>query len=118
MSSTNTYTKQQWIAEQAREHPNIVFTTLHRHLDLEWMPEAHRRTRKDGAAGIDGVTATDYEKDLEANLLDLLGDPGDREAGRPSTCLASPNTGNGHGKGCRSCGERPQRADSRERCER
>ena len=35
------------------------------------MREAYRRTRKDGATGIDGVTAADYEKDLEANLDDL-----------------------------------------------
>ena len=34
--------------------------------------EAYRLTRKDGAAGIDGVTAADYEAQLEANLLDLL----------------------------------------------
>ncbi len=37
------------------------------------MQEAYRLTRKDGAPGIDGVTASDYEKDLEANLSDLLG---------------------------------------------
>ena len=37
------------------------------------MREAYRRTHKDGATGIDGVTAGDYEKDLEANLDDLLG---------------------------------------------
>ena len=30
------------------------------------------RTRKDGATGIDGVTAQDYEANLEANLRDLL----------------------------------------------
>ena len=36
------------------------------------MSEAYRRTRKDGATGIDGVTAADYEKDLEANLESLL----------------------------------------------
>ena len=36
------------------------------------MLEAYDLTRKDGAAGIDGVTATDYEANLEANLLDLL----------------------------------------------
>ncbi len=36
------------------------------------MPEAHRLTRKDGAPGIDGVTAADYEANLEANLVDLL----------------------------------------------
>ena len=73
MSSTNTSTQRQWIAEQARKHPERVFTTLHRFIDLEWMQEAYRLTRKDGAAGIDGVTAADYEQDLEGNLLDLLG---------------------------------------------
>ncbi len=68
----NTYTKQQWIAEQAREHPDRVFTSLHHLIDGAWMHEAYRRTRKDGATGIDGVTSADYEKDLEANLNDLL----------------------------------------------
>ena len=36
------------------------------------MKEAYRLTRKDGAPGIDGVTAADYEAKLEAHLLDLL----------------------------------------------
>ena len=72
LSSTNTYTKQQWIAEPARRHPQRVFTSLHHHIDVEWMHEAYRRTRKDGAVGIDGVTAADYETDLGANLRDLL----------------------------------------------
>src|SRR5262249_3425415 len=44
----------------------------HHVIDLEWMLEAYDLTRKDGAPGIDGVTATDYEANLEANLLDLL----------------------------------------------
>ena len=35
------------------------------------MKEAYRLTRKDGALGIDGVTAADYATKLEANLLDL-----------------------------------------------
>ena len=67
-----TSTKQQWIAEQAREHPDRVFTSLHHLIDGKWMREAYRRTRKDGATGIDGVTAADYEKELEGNLDDLL----------------------------------------------
>jgi group II intron reverse transcriptase/maturase len=46
--------------------------SLHHALDLEWMKEAYRLTRKDGAPGIDGVTAAMYEANLEANLLDLL----------------------------------------------
>ena len=71
LSSINTSTKQQWIAEQAEKHPERVFTSLHHLIDEEWMLEAYRRTRKDGATGIDGVTAADYEKELEANLADL-----------------------------------------------
>ena len=50
----------------------MVFTTLHHHIDLEWMHRAWDLTRKDGASGVDGVTAADYEKDLEANLVDLM----------------------------------------------
>jgi group II intron reverse transcriptase/maturase len=37
-------------------------------IDLDWMKEACRRTRKDGAVGVDGRTWTTYAKDLEANL--------------------------------------------------
>ncbi len=45
-----------------------MLTSLHHLIDLDWMYEAYRLTRKDGAPGIDGVLAVDYE----ANLLDLL----------------------------------------------
>ncbi len=72
LGSTNTSTKQQWIAEQARENPERVFTSLHHLIDIGWMREAHRRTRKDAAAGVDGVLAADYETNLEANLECLL----------------------------------------------
>jgi retron-type reverse transcriptase len=36
------------------------------------MLAAYDLTRKDGAPGIDGVTATDYEAHLEANLLERI----------------------------------------------
>jgi RNA-directed DNA polymerase len=49
-----------------------VLTSLHHLIDREWMLEAYRLTRKDGAPGIDGMTATDYEANLDANLGDLL----------------------------------------------
>jgi RNA-directed DNA polymerase len=39
---------------------------------MDWIKEAYRLTRKDGAPGIDGVTAAIYEANLEANLRDLL----------------------------------------------
>ena len=47
-------------------------STLHHVIDLEWLREAYRLTRKDGAPGIDGVMAAEYAENLEANLLDLL----------------------------------------------
>lgn len=49
-----------------------MLTSLHHLIEREWMLEAYRLTRKDGAPGIDGMTATDYEANLEANLDDLL----------------------------------------------
>lgn len=48
------------------------FTSLNHLLDLPLLHEAYQRTRKDGAAGVDGQTASDYEKDLEKNLQSLL----------------------------------------------
>jgi RNA-directed DNA polymerase len=56
----------------ARTHRDRAFASLHHVLDLDWMLEAYRTTRKDGATGIDGVTAAEYAEKLEANLLDLL----------------------------------------------
>ncbi len=42
------------------------------HIDMEWLQEAYQRTRKDGAPGIDGQTATEYAANLEDNLRSLL----------------------------------------------
>jgi group II intron reverse transcriptase/maturase len=50
----------------------MVWTTLAHNIDLQWLHEAYRRTRKDGAAGVDGVTARKYEEALDANLMELL----------------------------------------------
>ena len=72
MSLTNLSTKQQRIAELARTKRGVALSALHHVIDLEWMKEAYRLTRKDGAPGIDGVTAADYATNLEANLLDLV----------------------------------------------
>ena len=46
------------IAKLAREAPEMVLTTLAHHIDVEFLHEAYRRTRKDGAVGVDGQTAT------------------------------------------------------------
>ena len=50
----------------------MALSTLHHVIAVEWMKEAYRLTRKDGAPGIDGVMAEDYAQNLEANLSDLL----------------------------------------------
>jgi len=65
-------TRQRKIAELAQREPKLTLTTLAHHVDEEWMREAYRRTRKDAAAGVDGVTAAQYEADLETNLTGLL----------------------------------------------
>ena len=72
LGSANLSTNRQRIAELARTKAGTALSSLHHVIDLEWMKEAYRLTRKDGAPGIDGVTAADYEANLEANLLDLL----------------------------------------------
>ena len=65
-------TKLQRIATLAREAPDMAFTTLAHHIDLEWLKEAYRRTRKDGAVGVDGQSAQQYAEALEAHLQALL----------------------------------------------
>ena len=45
---------------------------LSHHMDLEWFKEAYRRTRKEGAVGIDGQNGRDYAVRLEENLCDLI----------------------------------------------
>ena len=66
------YTKQQRIAKLAMEAPQMAFTTLAHHIDLDWLKEACRRTRKDGAVGVDEQTGREYVAHLEANLRSLL----------------------------------------------
>jgi RNA-directed DNA polymerase len=65
-------TRRQRIATLARRSPQAALTTLAHHIDIDWLTEAFRRTRKDGAVGVDGQTATDYAVDLEGNLRSLL----------------------------------------------
>ena len=65
-------TKLERIAKRAKEMPGVAFTTLAHHIDIEWLLEAHRRTRKDGAAGVDGQTAAEYATNLQGNLQALL----------------------------------------------
>lgn len=66
------YTKQARIAELARQMPGTALRSLSRHMDMDWLREAFRRTRKDGAVGVDCQTADQYAENLEENLQSLL----------------------------------------------
>jgi retron-type reverse transcriptase len=80
----NVSTKQQRIAELAKQRPDRSFTSLNHYLDVDWLREAYRRLRKDSAPGHDGRTVADYGKDLEANLQSLL------ERAKSGTYVAPP----------------------------
>jgi group II intron reverse transcriptase/maturase len=49
----------------------MVFNNVYHLIDLDFLREAHRLTRKDAAPGVDKVTAAQYAADLEGNLRDL-----------------------------------------------
>ncbi|TMA33900.1 MAG: group II intron reverse transcriptase/maturase [Deltaproteobacteria bacterium] len=65
-------TKLQRVAKLAREMPHAALRSLAHHIDLDFLFEAYRWTRKDGATGVDGQTAQEYAEHLEENLRDLL----------------------------------------------
>jgi RNA-directed DNA polymerase len=71
-SSTNISTKLDRIATLAKQMPETALTSLSCHINLDWLHEAYARTRKNGATGIDGQTAAEYEAQLGANLQSLL----------------------------------------------
>ena len=50
-------TKLHRIATLAKEVTGRELTTLAHHIDVPFLQEAYRRTRKDGAVGVDGQTA-------------------------------------------------------------
>jgi RNA-directed DNA polymerase len=65
-------TKHHRLAELAQQAPRMGFPARNHHLDLPWLAAAYRRTRTDGAPGVDGQTAEDYERSLVDNLHALL----------------------------------------------
>ncbi|HUP62496.1 MAG TPA: group II intron reverse transcriptase/maturase [Thermoanaerobaculia bacterium] len=65
-------TRLQQIAKLARHMPQAALSTLSHHIDLEFLREAYRRTRKDGATGVDEMTAKEYASKLDEHLISLL----------------------------------------------
>ena len=68
----NMYTKQRRIAQAADKHAGNSLVSVAHHIDAPWMYCAYELTRKDGAAGIDGVTADEYENGLMQKLQNLV----------------------------------------------
>lgn len=64
-------TRRQRIAELANREPKLQLTTLAHHIDKTWLKRAWKKTRKDGATGIDGVTAAAYAEGLDEKLGEL-----------------------------------------------
>lgn len=71
-NSDDVSTRLQRIATLARQITGEPLHSLSHHIDLDWLREAWDRTRKDGAVGVDGQTAQEYEANLEDNLRSLL----------------------------------------------
>lgn len=65
-------TKLERIAKLAKQIRGEALTTLSHHIDVDWLREAYRLTRKDGAVGVDEQTAAQYAAELESNLESLL----------------------------------------------
>jgi RNA-directed DNA polymerase len=63
--------KLQKLAKQAENYPETVFNNLFHQIDVDFLREAYGRTRKDGAPGVDKVTAEKYAENLDENLSDL-----------------------------------------------
>jgi RNA-directed DNA polymerase len=59
------------VATLAKRNPEMIFTSLAHRIDLSLLRESFRRIRKDGATGVDGVTAEDYAGNLDWNLYNL-----------------------------------------------
>ena len=71
MSSLTASTKLARIAEQSKQNPAMVFTTLAHQMDEEFLTEAFNQLRADAAAGIDEMSVTEYKVNLGERIADL-----------------------------------------------
>ena len=72
-NSTIVSTKQKRIAALAKQSPEMAFTSLSYLMDIDWLKEAYRRTRKAGAVGVDGDDAVGFVHDERQYVLTGLG---------------------------------------------
>jgi RNA-directed DNA polymerase len=72
MTVTDMPTSLRGIAKRARRDKKARFRDLYRLLNQENLRWCFYQLRKDGATGVDRVTFAEYERDLDANLDDLV----------------------------------------------
>ena len=60
-------TRQQRIAELAKQSPLMGFTSLAYFIDVEWLREAYLRTRKDGATGVEAARREKPDTEVTAS---------------------------------------------------
>jgi hypothetical protein len=58
---------------RARKDSTLKFTALLHHVNEDCLTEAFFQLKKLAAVGVDGVSWHDYERNLEANITDLIG---------------------------------------------
>lgn len=61
------------VREAARKDSTLKFTALLHHVSEDCLTEAFFNLRRTAAVGVDGVTWQEYERNLEANIVDLHG---------------------------------------------
>ena len=71
-SGVSVQTSLKAIAKKAKEQPEYQFRNLYGMIDIELLKLAWRELNKKAVAGVDRVTAQDYAKNLDANLIDLV----------------------------------------------
>lgn len=69
---TNVLTSLQAIAKKASERPEHRFRDLFRLLNEEMLKDGWRYIRKNAASGVDRVSASEYEQNLEGNIHQLV----------------------------------------------
>lgn len=60
------------LREKAEREPKHRFRSLYREINLPMLYESFRDLKRKAAPGVDGVTVSDYEEDLDKNLRQLL----------------------------------------------
>ena len=71
---TTVQTSLSGIANKARDNKKYRFRNLYGMLDEAFLHDSWGRIKKSAAAGVDGVSATDFEGELEGNIRQLVSD--------------------------------------------